>query len=427
VSLLIKNAQIVNATGIAHGDILIEGGTIVKITKNIKARDADKIFDAQNKHVLPGLIDMHTHLRSPGREDEETIESGSHAAAKGGVTTLLCMPNTELPLDTQQRVSWVRETALSIGVADVYPVGCITKERKGKELTEFGHLKEAGAIALSDDGSPVENSLVLRRAMEFASAYNLLIISHCEDLSLATGGILREGKTSSILGLQGIPAIAESIIVAREIELARYLNTRIHLAHISCKRSVDLIRRAKRDGVKVTSETCPHYFSLTVEAWEERYNALLKVNPPLPEKEDIAAIKKALDEGTIDVIASDHAPHTKEEKSADLSEAPFGMIGLELLFPLSYTFLVEKGKFSLRELVKLLCAHPAQVLGFTDRGSIKEGKRADLTVVDPQASFVVRENEIASLSKNTPFLGTELKGKVLATIFGGKIVYNSFK
>jgi dihydroorotase len=337
------------------------------------------------------------------------------------------MPNTEQPLDTQQRVSWVRETALSIGLADVYPVGCITKERKGKELTEFGHLKEAGAIALSDDGSPVEDSLLLRRAMEFASAYDLLIISHCEDISLAAGGIIREGKTSSILGLQGIPSIAESIIVAREIELARYLNTRIHLAHISCKRSIDLIRRAKRDGVKVTSETCPHYFSLTVEAWEERYNALLKVNPPLPEKEDIAAIKKALDEGTIDVIASDHAPHTKEEKNADLSEAPFGMIGLELLFPLSYTYLVDKGKFSLRELVKLLCSHPAQILGFSDRGSIKEGKRADLTVIDTQTPYVVQESEIASLSKNTPFLGSELKGKVLATIFGGKIVYNSFK
>lgn len=427
MSLLIKNAQIVNATGIAHGDILIEGNTIAKIAKNIKVRDADKVFDAQDKHVLPGLIDMHTHLRSPGREDEETIESGSQAAVKGGVTTLLCMPNTEQPLDTQQRVSWVRETALSIGLADVYPVGCITKERKGKELTEFGHLKEAGAIALSDDGSPVENSLVLRRAMEFASAYNLLIISHCEDLSLAAGGIIREGKTSSILGLQGIPAVAESIIVAREIELARYLNTRVHLAHISCKRSVDLIRRAKRDGVKVTSETCPHYFSLTVEAWEEKYDSLLKVNPPLPEKEDIAAIKKALDEGTIDVIASDHAPHTKEEKNADLSEAPFGMIGLELLFPLSYTYLVEKGKFSLRELVKLLCVHPAHILGFNDRGSIKEGKRADLTVVDTQSSYTVQENEIVSLSKNTPYLGAELKGKVLATIFGGKIVYNSFK
>lgn len=427
MSLLIKKAQIVNYTGISHGDILIEGGLIQKIGKNIKEKNADKVIDAENKYVLPGLIDMHTHLRSPGREDEETLESGSLAAVKGGVTTLLCMPNTELPLDTEQRVGWVRETANAIGIADVYPVGCITKERKGKELTEFGHLKEAGAIALSDDGNPVGDSLLLRRAMEYASAFDLLIISHCEDMSLSAGGAVREGKTASLLGLPGIPSIAESLIVARELELARYTGSRIHLAHISCKRSIELISKAKRDGVRVTAETCPHYFALSVDAWLERYSTLLKVNPPLPEKEDAAAIRKALKDGVIDVIASDHAPHTKEEKNADVCEAPFGMIGLEFLLPLSYTYLVEEGKMNLRELVRLLCAHPARILGFGDRGMVKEGKRADLTILDTEQSYTIEEKDIVSLSKNTPFIGTELKGKILATVFGGKVVYNSLK
>jgi len=427
MSLLIKNAAIVNHHSISKGNVLVENGVIQKIRKNISERNVSKVLDAHGTYVLPGFIDMHTHLRSPGREDEETIESGSLAAAHGGVTTLLCMPNTEYPLDNQQRVSWVRETAQQIGIADVYPVGCITKERKGKELTEFGHLKEAGAIALSDDGNPVENTLVLRRALEYASAFNLLIISHCEDTSLTAGGIMREGKTSSLLGLAGIPSIAESIVVARELELARYANTRIHLAHISCKRSVEFIGRAKRDGVRVSCETCPHYFSLSTEDWEERYSALLKVNPPLPEKEDIAAIKKALKNGIIDTVASDHAPHTKEEKNADLQEAPFGMIGLELLFPLTYTYLVDKGNFSIKELVRMLSVTPARILGFSVRGAIKEGMRADITVVDTDASFKVSEDDLYSLSKNTPFLGAELKGKVLATVFGGKVVYNELK
>ncbi|MCA9407769.1 MAG: dihydroorotase, partial [Candidatus Omnitrophica bacterium] len=328
MSLLIKNAVIINADKIYKKaqDILIEKGKIVKIGDSLK-KDGAKVVDAKNNYVLPGLIDIHVHLREPGREDKETIETGSKAAVKGGFTTIMCMPNTKPVLDNCMVIEAVIKEAKRVGLLNVIPIGSITKGQKDEDLVDMFELKEAGCLALSDDGKSVVNSQLMKMAMQYSKMTGLLLIEHCEDPLISSGGVMNEGETSTLLGLKGDPGISETIIVARDIELANYLDARIHFAHMSLRRSVELIRFAKSQGIKVTAEACPHHFTLTDEEVKS-FNTNTKVNPPLRTKDDIAAIKEALKDGTIDCIASDHAPHSIEEKEAEFIYAPNGILGL---------------------------------------------------------------------------------------------------
>ena len=423
MKILIKKGKIVNFDGIREADILIHNSKIVQISKDIKEK-VDEEIDAQGKFILPGLIDMHTHLRTPGREDEEDLLSASNSASKGGFTTIMCMPNTEPAIDNYGLAEWIVKEAEKIGIVDIYPIGAITKERKGEELTEFGALKKAGCLALSDDGNSIKDTYLLRRALEYAKMFDILIISHCEDKSLSGEGAMRESFLSSKYGIKGIPYISESIVVFRDIELACYLNARIHLAHISTKRSVEIIKQAKEKGVKVSCETAPHYFILSTEDIEKNnFSSLFKVNPPLGEKEDVEAIKEALASDIIDCIATDHAPHSKAEKELSFEEAPFGFIGLELAFSLTYTYLVKKNILSLKDLVKKMSYTPAKILGLKDKGYIKEENIADLAIVDLGSRWKVTEENLLSKSKNTPFLGYELEAEVICTIHRGEIVY----
>lgn len=423
--ILIKDGQVVNADCIEQRDVLIKDSEIVSLDKSITGHlDIDREIDAKGKFIFPGFIDLHTHLRTPGREDEEDLVSGSRAAAKGGFVKIFCMPNTKPAIDNEAAAKWIIEQAKSIGVVDIYPVGAITKNREGKELTEFGALKRAGCLSLSDDGTAVSDTLLLRRAMEYAKMFDILLVSHCEDNRLANKGAMREGIISSRYGISAIPDICESLIVARDIELAKYLDAKIHIAHVSSAKSLEVIKRAKQEGLKVTAETCPHYFILTVEDIERRkFNSNLKVNPPLGEKIDLEKIKQSLKEGVIDCVSTDHAPHSQAEKELPFEEAPFGMIGLEFAFSLAYTYLVKTGTIDLKELVKKLSLKPAEIVGVRHSGKIEEGFTADLVIADLNKKWEVKEEDILSKSKNTPFLGYELDGTIEYTIHKGKVVY----
>ncbi|MBU0469523.1 MAG: dihydroorotase [Candidatus Omnitrophica bacterium] len=423
MSLLIKNATIVNASkkSSSEKDILIEKNVIVKIGKSIKA-DGVKIIDAKGKYVLPGLIDLHVHLREPGREDKETIESGSRAAAKGGFTTVVCMPNTNPVIDNCMIVEAISKEAKRVGLINIIPAGSITKGQKGEELTDMFELKKAGCLAVTEDGMSVSNSGLMRYAMEYAKMVGLVVMDHCQDSDLMGSGVVNEGDISMELGLKGDPGISETIIVARDIELARYLNTSIHLQHISLARSLFLIRAAKKDGVKVTAEVCPHHFTLTEEAVRS-FDTSAKVNPPLRTKEDVAAIKKALKDGTVDCIATDHAPHTYEDKEADFDHAPFGMIGLETAVGLVVTELINQNIISWPQMVEKMSATPARILGLENKGKIEEGADADIVIIDPEAEWEFKKEEVASKSKNSPFIGRKLMGLVETTICGGKVVF----
>ena len=426
MKLLIKNSILVNANETIKANLLIENGKIISIGKDIK--EADKEIDAKGKHIFPGFIDLHTHLRTPGREGEEDILSGSTAAAKGGFTTILCTPNTEPAIDNEGLAKWIREESQSVGLIDIYPIGAITMNREGKKLTEFGALKKAGCLALSDDGVSVEDTLVLRRAYEYAKMFDLLVISHCEDSQLSHGGSMRESFISSKYGIAGIPDIAESLIVARNIELAKYLGARIHLAHISSAKSIEIIKRAKKEGVKVTAETCPHYFTLTIDDLErEGFPGNYKVNPPLGDKKDLIAIKKALADGTIDCIATDHAPHSLAEKELPFELAPFGFIGLEMAFSLTNSYLVKDKTLSLEDVANKLSTQPAAIAGLDKCGKIAKDYVADLVIVDLEGKWKVEEENMASKSKNTPFLGQELEGTIEHTIKKGKVIYSRHK
>ncbi|MBD3263691.1 MAG: amidohydrolase family protein, partial [Candidatus Omnitrophica bacterium] len=394
--IIIRGANIVNSQNTKKADILIANGKIVEIKENIQKKGAVEI-KAHNKHVLPGFIDIHTHLRTPGREDEEDLLSGSQAAAKGGFVKIFCMPNTQPPIDNEGVATWIIKESRRIGLVDIYPVGAITKGRKGVELSEFGSLKKSGCLSLSDDGDPVESTLLMRRALEYARMYNLLIVSHCEDRSLSQAGSMRESFVSSKYGISSVPDISESLRVARDIEIARYLNSPIHICHVSTAKSLQIIKRAKEKGVAVSCETCPHYFSLTLEdILANRFDANFKVNPPLGDKTDLEAVRRALKEGTIDCIASDHAPHSRAEKELPFEDAPFGMVGLELVFSLANTYLVKKGCLSLNEVSRRLSLNPALLYGFKNNGSIEEGKDADLVIADTDSALRVCEEELVS-------------------------------
>ncbi len=420
---LISNANIVNFDGIKmNTDILIEHGKIAAIGENLII-DSDKKINAENLWVFPGLVDAHCHLRDPGYEYKEDIKSGSISAARGGFTSIACMPNTKPVADNAAVIGYITAKAKNEAIVNVYPIGAITKGLMGEELAEMGSMKEAGIVAVSDDGRPVMNSSVMKKAMIYAHQFNLPVISHCEDLNLAEGGSMNEGVMSTRLGLRGIPSVAESVMVSRDILLSEYANIPIHIAHVSTRASVELIRQAKKRGVKVTCETCPHYFTLSEKACEN-YNTNAKMNPPLQTDDDVSAIKEGLRDGTIDIIATDHAPHHFDEKNVEFDCAPNGIIGFETAFPLAFTYLVETGILSLTQLAGKLSTIPARILNL-DKGLIACGKDADLTLVDLDTEYTINVSEFASKSKNSPFDGYKVKGKVMMTIVNGKIAYDT--
>lgn len=426
-TLFIKNGRVVDPSTDRDqvADILVEDGKIVRISPEMKAADfglrtAD-IIDASGKVVVPGLVDMHVHLREPGREDEETIETGSRAALKGGFTSVCCMANTDPPVDSRGLVRFVLEKAEEADLARVYPIGAVTKELKGEELAEIGDLVSGGCVAISDDGYPIRNGEIMRRGLEYTRMFGIPLISHSEDPDLSSEGQMNEGHVSALLGLKGVPRTAEETAVARDIALAEFTGGRLHIAHVSTKGSVKLIREAKDRGVEVTCECTPHHFSLTDEA-VRTFDTNTKVNPPLRTEEDVDAIKAGLSDGTIDVIATDHAPHAFFEKEVEFAAAPFGMVGLETGLGLVITELVETGILSLPEAIAKLSANPARIVGL-EGGSLKEGLSADILIIDPEREWTVNPREFASKSKNTPFGGWTLKGSVFATIVGGRVLY----
>ena len=404
------------------GDLVLDNGKIAAIGPEVRVPPGATKFSAKGRLVVPGFVDLHVHFREPGFEYKETIQSGAASAVAGGFTTVCCMPNTHPVNDNQAITEFMIERARVAGLANVLPIGAITKGSEGKELAEIGDLRRAGCVAISDDGKPVMNSLVMRRAMEYALAFDIPVVDHCEDLHLAEGGCMNEGLISTELGLPGIPAAAEDVMVARNVSLAELTGSRLHLAHISTAGSVRMVREAKSRGIKVTAEACPHHFTLTEEV-VRGFNTLAKMNPPLRTWQDVQAIKDGLRDGTIDVIATDHAPHAAQEKQQGFTEAPFGIVGLETALPLTLS-LVEEGILSLESAIEKLSTAPARAFGLA-KGTLAVGADADVVIIDPQAQWEVDPGKFRSKSRNTPFAGWKVKGLVLATFVGGRQVFES--
>ena len=418
-SLLIKNGRIIDpANDIDRNqDLLIIDGAIADPVSAIP--DTVQELDAKGCWVVPGLIDMHVHLREPGEEYKEDILSGTRAAAAGGFTGVACMPNTRPVNDCRAVTSMILEQA-SKGDARVYPVGAVSKGSKGESLAEFGDMKDAGIVAVTDDGLPVQDSQLMRRAMEYADDFGLLVISHSEEPSLSRG-VMNEGAVSTRLGLEGIPTAAESIMVYREIALAEYTGKRVHIAHVSSAMSTELIRSAKARGVRVSAETTPHYFTLTDEA-VEGYNTNAKMNPPLRTEADRQAIRAGLADGTFDCIATDHAPHSILEKEVEFDRAMNGIIGLETSLPLALA-LVRDGVIDARQMIELMSVNPARILDLP-AGTLSPGAAADITVINPDLAFTYTEDQVVSKSKNSPFLGWKLQGRAITTVLGGRITFS---
>ncbi len=425
--LLIKNGRLIDPSqGIDEtGSLLITDGKISWLGGKgtvPPALDYD-VLNAEGLIVCPGFIDYHCHLRQPGFEGKETIATGSQAAAKGGFTTICCMPNTDPPLDNKAMIDYVKSTAASEGVIRILPIGCITRGRMGKELANMGELAEAGVVAFSDDGNTVMSLRLMRQAMEHSLTLGLPISDHCEDTALSKGGQMNEGIIATRLGLRGVPVAAEENIVARDIALSQLTGAHIHIAHTSTQGSVELIRRAKEKGIRVTAEVTPHHLTLTEES-VIGYNTYAKVNPPLRTEKDIKALVQGLKEGVIDIIATDHAPHTENDKLCDFALAPFGISGFETALG-SLMSLVHSGQLDLNLLIAKLTSEPAKIIG--DRlgklGSLKAGAMADVTIFDPNLEWTVDTKNFVSKGKNTPLNGQSLKGKVIATIYQGEIVY----
>ena len=418
--LLIKGGKAVFDDGVRECDILIEGNTIVKIGQDLVDAEAD-MLDARGLHVFPGLIDMHVHLREPGFEYKEDIASGSAAAVRGGFTQVCCMPNTQPVCDNAAIVGYIVARAKEVGLCKVRPIGAITRGEQGENLAEMGKMKAAGAVAVSDDGRPVSDARMMRLAIEYASDFGLLCLSHCEDRSLVDGGVVNEGLNSTLAGLKGIPRAAEEIMLAREIILAETLGKRVHICHVSTKGGVQLLRDAKARGVQVTAETCPHYFTLTDDVIVT-YDANTKVNPPIREAEDVEAIKEGLHDGTLDCIVTDHAPHHRDEKSGEYNLAAFGISGIETSFSLSYTALVRGGILTLSQLAQRMSGAPARILGL-EGGTLREGEVADIMLADLNERYVIDPKEFVSKGKNTPFEGMEVYGRVKYTIVDGAVKF----
>lgn len=425
MKLLIANGHLIDPaanenTGI---NVLVENGRIAAWVRPGEALpEGCEIFDAAGMLVTPGFIDMHAHLREPGQEHKETIASGCAAAAAGGWTSICPMPNTNPVNDNAAITRYVIEQGERAGMANVFPIGAITKSSDGAELAEMGEMKSAGAVAVSDDGRPVPNAGIMRRAMQYARDFDLPVIDHCEDKSLAAGGVMHEGRISLLLGLKGMPALAEEIDAVRDILLAKETGAHIHIAHISTRGAIEAVRRAKNEGLPVTCEVAPHHFSLTDRA-VEGYDTNTKMAPPLRSEEHLQAILDAIKDGTIDAIATDHAPHHRDEKALEFDRAPFGIIGLETAVGLAFNELVHKGVIGLSRLVELCSANPARILRLQGRGTLTAGSVADITIIDPDAKWTYINAESRSKSRNSPFDGWNFTGRAVATIVGGRIVY----
>ena len=425
MAILIKGGNVIDPGNInGFFDIIISDDKIIKILESGKPipenLSIERTIDAKGKTIVPGLIDMHVHLREPGHEYKETIETGCKAAAAGGFTAVCSMPNTSPFNDNRQITEFIIKAAETAGYARVYPAAAISFGLKGNSLCEYGDLKRAGAVAVTDDGRPVENGQVMRRALEYAKGFDLLVISHCEDMPLTAGGCMNEGEVSTRMGLAGIPNIAESIMVMRDAGLCELTGGRLHIAHVSTEESVEAIRQAKSRGANITAETAPHYFTLTDEA-VKGYDTHAKMNPPLRTARDRDAICKGLADGTLDAIATDHAPHSPLEKNVEFNFADNGIIGLETSLPLSLR-LVHNGIIDMETLITRMSKAPARILGVEN--GIIEGNTADITIIDTESEFTVEATLFHSKSRNTPFDGMSLKGKAVYTIVGGKIVFD---
>ncbi len=421
MKLLVKNGTVVTEKGEIKADLLVENGKIAKIASKIE--ENCKTIDASGKHVLAGLIDMHVHLREPGFEGKEDIESGSKAAVRGGVTQVCCMPNTNPVCDNAVVASYIKHRAQEVNLCKIHPIGAITKGQQGESLSDIGKMKSAGVVALSDDGKSVDNSLIMRLAMEYAADFGLKCLCHCEDKSLVDGGVVNEGYNSTLTGLKGSPRAAEDIMIARDIALSESLGIPVHICHVSTYSGVEIIRNAKARGVKVTAETCPHYFILTDDIITG-YDTDTKVNPPVREEKDKNAIIAGLKDGTLDCIVTDHAPHSLKDKQVEYNLAAFGISGIETSFALSYTYLVKSGVMSLCELMDRMSSSPAKILGL-EGGAIEEGAPADLVIADLAEKYVIDPAKFLSKGKNTPFKGFEVYGAIKYTLVDGAIKYKA--
>ncbi len=421
MTILIQGGHVIDPgrfNGIA--DIVIQDGKISAVAPALKAPAGATVIRAAGQLVMPGFVDLHVHFREPGFEYKETIQSGTAAAVAGGFTSVCAMPNTNPVNDNQSITEFMIDRARTAGNAHLYPIGAITKGSEGKELAEIGDLRRAGCVAISDDGKPVMNSLVMRRAMEYARAFDVPVVDHCEDLHLSEGGCMNEGLVSTELGLPGIPSAAEDVMVARNVSLAELTGARLHLAHISTAGSVRMVREAKSRGLKVTAEACPHHFTLTEEL-TRGYNTHAKMNPPLRTWQDVQTIKDGLRDGTIDVIATDHAPHATQEKQQEFTEAPFGIVGLETALSLTLA-LVEEGVLTIESAVEKLATGPAKAFSL-NAGTLAVGAPADVAIVDPHMPWEVDPSRFRSKSRNTPFAGWKVKGRVTTTIVSGRVVF----
>jgi len=425
-ALLIRGGRVIDPASRLDGrvDVLIENGRIAQIGDGLKARNAE-VFDASGCVVTPGFIDIHTHLREPGREDKETIATGSQAAAAGGFTAVCAMPNTTPVNDSASTTRFIVETAKREAIVRVYPIGAITRGSKGEELSEYGDLKAAGCVAVSDDGRPVQNARVMRRALEYARTFGLPVIDHCEDLDLSKGGAMNEGAISVAMGIPSAPHVSETIMVERDVLLAEFTGSHVHIAHISTAGAVDAVRRGKARGVRVTAEATPHHLTLTDEAVRAHdYDPVTKMNPPLRSEEDRQAVIAGLLDGTIDAIATDHAPHTTEEKICEFDCAAFGIVGLETAFALCHDRLVKSGALDLTRLVQLLTVGPARALGLPG-GSLEKGRPADITIFDPAEVRTVKPESFRGKSRNSPFVSMTLTGWPVATLVEGRVVFRA--
>jgi dihydroorotase len=418
--ILIRNGRVIDPATRhdAVANLWIESGVIAAIGG--PDRQATETIDASGKLVCPGLIDMHVHLREPGREEDETIASGCAAAIAGGVTSVACMPNTEPPLDSQSAAEFVIQQARRAGLANVFPVGCLTKGKLGQDLSEMGGLVQGGAVAFTDDGTPVTDSEVMRRAMEYARGLGKAVLSHSEDLALTRGAVMHEGAESLRLGLKGYPAAAEEIMIYREIALAEITGARLHILHVSSARGVELIRWARDKGLPVTGEASPHHLLLNDECLRG-FDSNYKMSPPLREKKDSAALVQGLKDGVITVLATDHAPHSVEKKMREIDQAPNGIIGLETFLPTCVKALIEPGHLTWPQMIAMMTLHPAQILGI-DRGTLKPGAPADVTIIDPDREWTIDVTKFRSKSRNCPFGGWKVKGLAEQVIVGGRVV-----